>query len=68
MKFRCRTNLDGFEHTTWPTEFAYPPRIGEWVQGTAPGERSKPTLRIVSITHAIEHGEPIVLVELHKVS
>jgi hypothetical protein len=52
IKVRCRTNLDDYRMETWPTHFACPPRIREWVQA-----ESGKALRIVGITHCHEAHE-----------
>lgn len=55
----CWAMLDGAQRTTWPMEFAMPPRVGERV---AVGWLS---LTIASVTHATDdRGRPIVGVEL----
>lgn len=65
----CRTNLDGYENTRWPTVFVALPRPGDRVAGR--GSRlsgvTHPELRVVGVTHAMsEKGDPYVTVELHK--
>lgn len=42
----CHTNLDDFQHVTWPTRFAEVPKVGSFVKST-----SGVSLKVVSITH-----------------
>ncbi len=74
-RYYCRTNLDDFKLVDWPTDFLFPPRVGDTVEGRQ-GERgpgSRPRLRVVAVTHSMGKTEiggrdegPIVEVELHR--
>lgn len=46
IKVRCRTNLDGLERLTWPTEMCCRPMIGDRVAAL-----NGTTLHVVSVTH-----------------
>ena len=69
----CKTNLDEFKRTEWPTQFVALPREGDWVEG----KNGEDTLRVVKVTHRmmIHHSLgskstilPGIVVELHKVN
>lgn len=64
-KARCFTNLDDFKREDWPDEFAFPPRVGDYVES-----RSGKRLKVVSIMHSGGYtgpsSRPLVVVELHR--
>ena len=66
----CFTNLDDFKRTEWPSNFAFPPRIGDRVASVS-GDRE---LKVVGVTHCtikyerdgVQMTRPGIRVELHK--
>ena len=62
---QCFTNLDKMNRADWPTRFSFPPRVGDYVEGSG-GVR----LRVVSVTHRQRKVEgmtqPFFMVELNK--
>ncbi len=77
IKGYCRTNIDDFRQVNWPEEFTFPPRVGDYVEGTrtGPGPGSKPRLKVVTVTHVMVREckgadtyktEPRIEVELHR--
>lgn len=71
MRIYCRTNLDEYRRTEWPTRFAFPPRVGDYIEGRGsdrPG-MTRPKLRVASVTHRMSESdstEAVVVVELHR--
>lgn len=74
IKATCFTNLDGYRHEEWPTEFVAVPHPTDWVQS-----KSGKTLTVVKITHGMRKStrvddvrsgsnalEPYIRVELHR--
>ena len=63
----CRTNLDRFQSVRWPVIAAYPPRVGERIDGRSWDDRTViATLRVCGITHAVDRdGLPYLSIELH---
>jgi hypothetical protein len=62
----CFTNLDDFQCYEWPQRFVSLPRVGDMVEGIGQGVVTRPTLRVIRITHTIRKGSPFILVELHR--
>lgn len=62
----CFTNLDEFNRARWPGKFVAVPRIGDRVEGEGDGVVSRPTLRVVGVTHRMVDDNPEILVELHR--
>ena len=60
IKVRCRTNLDKYAKTSWPTEMCCRPRVGDCVQSVSgcvqsvSGDAAPASLKIVAITHSLE--------------
>ena len=66
LRYKCHTNVDDGRDKEWPTDFVYPPRIGEKVLST-----SGFALKVVDLTHCVKrlpNGDlrPYVLVELNR--
>lgn len=66
IRAHCFTNLDEFSKAGWPTQFAFPPRVGDKVEGFV-HPKLRPVLKVVAVTHCSgTDGEPFVNVELHR--
>jgi vacuolar-type H+-ATPase catalytic subunit A/Vma1 len=70
IKVICHTNLDRYCTAEWPSEMAFPPRVGDYVRA----ENGHQRLRVVAVTHTKVQGSlsvhpvgsAVVLVELHE--
>jgi len=64
----CSTNLDAFSMVRWPVIAAYPPRIGERIDGREwNSNKVVATLRVCGITHSLDRdGLPYLSIDLHK--
>ena len=62
IEAKCFTNLDAYIGAQWPQKFAFPPRVGDYVQA-----EDKRRLRIVSVMHSTAfNNTPLVIIELHN--
>lgn len=77
MKIVCKTNIDKWKFTKWPSNFVEIPRIGDTVRGTGPDD-FRPELCVVRVTHteecvqgfdeysnSIKTTEALIEIELH---
>lgn len=58
---RCFTNLDGYEHESWPTQFPIVPQVGNYVES-----RNGKSLKIVSITVSLSGTAATITIELNR--
>lgn len=69
QKYVCFTNIDEYKREEWPTDFVFPPQVGNYVQSD-----SGKWLKVVSITHCyrkdtfhdLDVTGPYVKIELHR--
>jgi len=67
VRYKCHTNVDAGRNQEWPTDFVYPPKLGESVRS-----EGGYTLKVVDLTHCVERSKPertlipYVLVELNQ--
>lgn len=75
IRIRCRTNLDRWKRTVWPTEAACRPMVGDSVEGVGGAmaqygykldDTLRPKLKVCQVTHTVDVNGPILELELHN--